>query len=839
MIDTIWQDLKYAHRSLRRTPGFAVAAIATLALGIGANTTIFTLLDAVMFKPLNVRAPRDLVALYEQPREGNPDATGGTGRYTRFSYPRFERLQAALGTRGSLAAMTRTASLVVRFPGETQSEAIRSQLVSGEYFATLDVPITQGRAIGMADVRSTGAAPVAVIGDRLWRERLGGVNVLGQTLLVSGVPATIVGIAPPAFIGAWSDSRADLWLPLTMQQELQYRSNVSSYGEVKGDQPWMPQDRIAWLNVIGRIPSRERSQALASLEAANRTGLRDMAEAIDDSRSRADILSNALVVQSFTQGFSRLRAQLSQAFIALTVMVAVVLLIACANVANLLLARSAARAREIAIRVAVGASRIRLLQQGLVESTLLAALGGIAGWVVGQWSSGLLASAFLATSPDRLPEVYSPDERVFMFTIVVSFATAILCGLLPAARAARADGGGTLVTASRTSTSLSVLRGMRPLVAAQLALAVVVVFSAALLGRSLINFARIDPGYDIEHLVSVSFNPAASGYHRDQIAALNSRLVSAVSSTAGFISASVSTCGLLDSCSYSSSYVLGDDRTREIDLNDNYVGPRYFSTVGIPVTAGREFDEGDRNGGVLVAIVSQSVANRYFRGRDPIGRRIGDHEFTAEIVGVVGEVRPYTLRDAPVAMVYFPIRQWPSEPHNLAIQVRGDVSQAVSEVRALLRRAEPGLVLDNVGTMALQVERNILRERLVTYLAATFGALSLLLGCVGLYGVLSYSVARRTQEFGVRLALGASPRDLTRDVLGDALRVAVAGTALGLVAALWTSGLLRALLFEVTVFDPVGAFASAVLLLATTLAASYVPARRAARVDPIASLKTD
>ena len=839
MIEPIAQDLKYAVRSLRRTPGFAAAAIVTLALGIGANSAIFTLLDAVMLKPLNVRAPQELVALYEQPREGRPDVSGGTGRYTRFSYPRFERLRDALGSRGSLAATTRTTSLVVRFPGETQSEAIRSQLVSGEYFATLDVAVARGRVIGMADVRGSTAAPVAVIGDRLWRQRLGGADVLGHTLLVGGIPTTIVGIAPSGFIGAWSDARAELWLPLPMQQELRYRNNASSYGEINVDQPWMAQDGMAWLNIIGRIRSADASQARASLEIVNRSALQDLATTIDDSRVRSELLSNALVVQSFTRGFSLLRAQLSQPFIALTALVAVVLLIACANVANLLLARAAARAREIAIRIAVGASRARLLQQGLVESALLAGLGGIAGWLVGLWSSGLLASAFLSTSRDRLPEVYTPDSRVFLFTAAVSFATAFLCGLLPATRAARADEAGTLVSASRTNIATpSILRGMRPLVAAQVALAVVVVFSAALLGRSLMNFARVDPGFDREHLVSVSFNPAASGYRTDQIAALNSRLVTAVNSTPGFVSAAISTCGLLDSCTYSGLYVLG--RTGEgIDLNDNYVGPGYFSTLGIPVTAGREFDDRDRNGGALVAIVSRSIADRYFPGGDPIGHRIGDREFTAEIVGVVGDVRPYTLRDAPVAMVYFPIRQWPSPPHNLAVQVSGDVNQAISAVRASLRRAEPDLVLDNVGTMALQIERNVLRERLVTYLAAAFGALSLLLGCVGLYGVLSYSVARRTREFGVRLALGARPRDLTRDVFGDALRLTAAGTAAGLVAALWAAGLLQALLFEVSAVDPVVALASCTVLLIATLTAGYLPARRAARVDPIAALKTE
>ena len=840
MIDALRQDVKYAARSLRRTPGFAIAAITTLALGIGANTAIFTLLDAVMFKPLNVPSPEDLVTLYERPRDGDADATGGTGRYMRFSYSRFERLQGALGSRGSLAAMTRTGNLVVRLPGQKQPGSVRAQLVSGEYFSTLQVPVVHGRAIGRDDVSVTNGQPVAVIGDRLWKERLGGADVLGQTVVVSGVTATIVGIAPPGFIGVWSDARADLWLPLTMQQALGYRSNMSSYGDSELSNPWVTQDTIAWLNVIGRIPVGEQTQARALFEVANRAGIEDLANAVDDPKFRADIRSNVLEMPSLTQGFSRLRAQLSQAFIALTAMVAIVLLVACANVANLLLARSAARARELAIRIAVGATRARLVQQGLVESALLATLGGAAGWVLGHWSSGVLASAFLATSRDRLPEVYSPDMRVLIFTAGISIATALLCGLLPAARTARSDSQGALVVSSRSTGGPSIMRGMRPLVAAQLALAVVVVFAAALLGRSLVNFAKVDPGYDTDRLVSVSFSPSASGYSAGQIPALSARLLDAVTSTPGYVSAAVATCGLLDNCQYSSSYFIDGDRARdEVDLDENYVSPGYFATAGIPITAGREFDDRDRDGGAPVAIVSESVAKRYYPGLDPIGRRIGDREFTAEIVGVVGDVRPRELREAPIPMLYFPIRQWPSRPNNLAVRVSGDASTAVASVRTALQIAEPGLVLDNVGTMALQIDRNILRERLVTYLAAAFGALALLLGCIGLYGVLSYSVARRTQEFGVRLALGARPFDLTRDVLGDASRVVVAGAAIGLLVAFWVSGLLDALLFEVSAFDPIVAIASAALLTAAALAASYVPARRAARVNPIAALKTD
>ena len=273
-----------------------------------------------------------------------PTRPAAPGATCASRIPRFERLQGALGSRGSLAAMTRTGNLVVRLPGQKQPESVRAQLVSGEYFSTLQVPVVHGRAIGRDDVSVTNGQPVAVIGDRLWKERLGGADVLGQTIVVSGVTATIVGIAPPGFIGVWSDARADLWLPLTMQQALGYRSNMSSYGDSELSNPWVTQDTIAWLNVIGRIPVGEQTQARAVFEVANRAGIEDLANAVDDPKFRADIRSNVLEMPSLTQGFSRLRAQLSQAFIALTAMVAIVLLVACANVANLLLARSA-RAR--------------------------------------------------------------------------------------------------------------------------------------------------------------------------------------------------------------------------------------------------------------------------------------------------------------------------------------------------------------------------------------------------------------------------------------------------------------------------------------------------------------
>ena len=499
MFDTLRQDLRYAARSLRRTPGFAIAAIVTLALGIGANTAIFTLLDAVMFKPLNVPSPQDLVTLYERPREGDPDATGGTGRYMRFSYPRFERLQAALGNRGSLAAMTRTgesrrpssgAEAARVCPGAARIWRVLLHAPGSQSSRARDRPRRRQRREWSAGRRHR-RSPVEGASRRRRRtrpvhrrQRSDGHDRRHRT---ARVHRRLERRARRSVAAADDAAGARVSQQHELVRRRRSRATMGDAGPYRVAQRDRPH------------PRGELAQARAALEVANRAGIEDMADAVDDPRFRADIRATCSSMQPLSQGFSRLRAQLSQAFIALTAMVAIVLLVACANVANLLLARSAARARELAIRIAVGASRARLVQQGLVESALLATLGGAAGWVFGQWSSGVLASAFLSTSRDRLPEVYSPDVRVLAFTAGVSSrrrCCAVCCPPHERLVRTRAERG-----SSRHAQSAHppIMRGMRPLVAAQLALAVVVVFAAALLGRSLVNFAKVDPGYDTDH----------------------------------------------------------------------------------------------------------------------------------------------------------------------------------------------------------------------------------------------------------------------------------------------------------------------------------------------------
>ena len=838
-LDALLRDVRHSARSLRRTPGFTIAAIATLALGIGANTTIFTLLNAVILKPLPVPAPGELVTLYENGPEGSPDPAGGTGRYLRFSYPRFARLEQAAGAQAQLAAATRSTRFIVRLPADVQPISTRGQLVSGKYFTTLGVPAARGRLLGPGDVLDR-ADPLVVISDRFWKRVLGSAETaVGQTLVVNGVTVTVIGITPPGFGGIWADIEADLWVPLTLQPALNYDNNSSTYDDADRAKPWIPQDGIAWLNLVGRVREADAAQVQARLEAANRAGLLALAESMDDV-DRRKMLAHTLVVEPLARGFSGLRARYRTALFALSAMVAVVLLITCANLANLMLARGAAHAREMAIRISLGATTRRLVRQGLTESVLLAAAGGAIGWLGSGWASRFLARQVLNTS-SQLPMAFAPDARVILFTAAVSLATVMLFGVVPAIRAARAGRHASIATTERIPIGRGSMTGMRPLVALQLALAVVVVGAGVLLGRTLINFAHVAPGFAATELVGASFDADASGYTRDEMPALGERLVSAVRTVPGVASAAVSTCGLIANCAFSSGVQI-EGVTDIVSLQENWIGPGRFATLGVALISGREFDDRDRAGSPLVAIISESVANRYFPDRTAIGRRLGLAGLDTEIVGVVREARSASVREPPVPMVFFPITQPPSfrvSPTTLDVRVAGEAAAMVPAIRDALRRAEPRLVIDGVVTMSSRLANDVNRERVAAYLTAAFAGLALLVSAVGLYGVLSYGVAQRTREIGVRVALGARRGEVAALVVGDAVGVVGAGLLAGVIASFAAGRLLQTLLFEVSFADP----ATLALVLATlavvTLVAVLVPARRAALVDPVVALRSE
>jgi predicted permease len=846
--DNLRQDLQYTFRSLFKARAFTLVVVSTLALGIGVNTAIFTLLDAVVFKPLPVPAPHELVALHENGPEGTADVSGGSGSFLRFSYPRFERLRQALGSDGSIAAVTRSSMFVIQLPGVTQAQFLQGQLVSGDYFSTLGVSAARGRTLTANDVRLDAVSPVAVVSDGFWTRALGANDsAIGQAINVNGVSVTIVGVMPPGFFGIWSDSEADVWLPSTLQRLLGYRANTSSYGRLDPTQTWLTQDVTAWVNLVARIPSANLPRVVARLQAANHQAVSELAAQLRDPDDRTAMLAHTLSVTPLAHGFSGLRRRYSDALFALTGLVVLVLLVTCANIANLLLARGAAQARDVSLRLSLGASTGRLVQQRLIESLTLAIIGGAAGVVVGTWASRLLAREVIGRSGDSLPVVFTPDSRVVIFATTVTLGAALLFGLAPALRTIAMGRRVSLSTTQRIAVGQMKKGGMRALVVGQLALAVVVVFAAVVLGRTLINFLRIDPGFPTDRLVVASVDPVTSRYTRPQMPALSQRLLDAVRAVSGVRSAATSMCGLLTGCSSSSTYRI-EGAGQEVSLRQNWISPSYFLTTGIPLLSGREFHEHDTAGGAQVAIVNEAFVQRFFPRQNPVGRRLGreavqpqDTRLNIEIVGVVRNARTQSLQELPAPVAYFPITQWGSflgaGVSSLAIRADGDPRAIIAAVRNAIREAEPNLLLVDVSTMSARLSRHLNREHIVAYLTFSFGALTLLLASLGLYGVLSYGVARQTQEIGVRMALGARRLQVMRSVLGQSARLTIAGITLGLVAATAAAGYLSTMLFGVTPRDPWTFISVLIIFAAVTTLAAFVPARRATAVDPVLALR--
>jgi predicted permease len=841
-IDDLRLDLRHTRRSFVRHPGFASIATLTLALGIGSATTIFTLLDAVVFKPLPVPRPGELFTFYENAPDGTPDASGGSGRYLRFSYPRFQTLQRALGSDGVLTAMTRNARLIARLPGDTQRSVVEGQFVSGGYFATFGVPAAFGRTLTADDVRPGEFVAVAVISDSFWRKALNGSpSAIGQTMVLNDVAVTIVGIAPPGFFGAWSDAEADAWLPLTLQQPMHYQSNRSSYGVIDPGKSWLDQE-ISWLNLVTRIPDGDAPRLMPRLQAGNRAGLRALTATMADPKERAGMLTHTLAAEPFAHGFSGLRARFADALFALTGMVALLLIVTCANIANLLLARAAAQARDISIRLSLGATTARLIRQSLTESLTLAAIGGAAGVWLSHSASAMLARQVIGTA-GRLPLTFAPDARVLGFAVMVSVGAAIVFGLAPALRAIGAGRRAALGGTERQAVGGAPLRGMPVLVIGQLALSLVLVSAAMLLGRTLVNFMRIDPGFAADRIVTVYFDPVTSGYTKDQLPGLVRRLVASAQSVPGVEGAAVSMCGLVNGCSWTTTFRVEGSGSEDHAFHANRISPGYFSTVGIPLVAGREFSAGDTVDAPRVAIVNESIATKYFPGQNPIGRRLGASRLDLDIIGVVRDARTQSLHDPAVPMVYIPIEQPPAADRsiltNLDVRIAGSAATVAAALPAAIHQADPNLLVGEVGPMSQRLSRDLSRERIVAWLAFAFGVMTLLLAALGLYGVLSYGVARRTQEIGVRMALGARRVEVLALVAGQSARLTVAGLLLGLLAARAGSGYLSGMLFGVDPLDPATLVTVTLAFVVVTALASYIPARRATRVDPLIALRCD
>jgi predicted permease len=840
---SIWDDVRYAARGLWASRGFTLAVVITLGLGIGVNTAMFSMLDVVLLRNLPVSDAHELIGLYENAPRVTPDIVSGTDRYTRFSYPRFLRLQQALGTHGSLAAMTAPNGFPARLHNG-QRITVLVQLVSGNYFEMFRILPARGRMLSASDL-APGSPPVAVVSDRFWKREMGsGDDAVGQRIEIGGAAAMVVGVAPAAFNGAWMDDAVDVWLPLTVQPAISYRGNTNFYGSVDQAEPFVQQDRVAWLTLVGRISRRDRRLAQTALERENRLGITEFAMSVTtNADERAAYLSQTLAIESLARGFSRLRARQSSMLLALMGLVALVLLLTSANVANLLLVRGGRRRRETALRVALGATRARIVRYVLTETLLLAGLGGLAGVVAAGWSRHVLAREIVGTAR-LLPAGFSLDVRTLVFASAATLLTAIVFGLVPAFRAARIGGMAGSGLNERQSIGLGAIRPLQPLVVLQLALSVVVIFAATLLSRSLMNLVRLDPGFAVDHLVTASFfNLRALGYTDDRVTALADRLVSVTDTVPGAASAAVSVCGLLAGCSYGTSVRLeGFDGT--VRVYQNWVGAKYFSTVGLPLLRGREFDVRDTEHAPPVAIITQSIVRRYFQNRDPIGKRVTGLavglQSDAEIVGIVGDLRPISLRDAPVSMVFYPLsrRRADAVPTSLDLRVSGDPNQAVRAMREAVSATEPALTV-RVTSMPMRMSQQLERDRTVAYLTSVFAALALVLAAVGLYGVLSFFVTQRHHEIGVRLALGARPSEVLALISKHGAALVITGLVLGLAAAPLAARSLQGMFFEVTTLDPVTFISVSTLMLAVGALATILPAWRATKIDPMVVLRSE
>ncbi|HEX6052572.1 MAG TPA: ABC transporter permease, partial [Gemmatimonadaceae bacterium] len=832
------QDVGYALRALRGNLGFTVVIVLSLAIGIGANTAIFTLIDALLLRQLPVPNAHELVAVGDRRRVNS--ASDGSPRGDLYSFAQYEFMRGETRMVTGLAATGRTGRLDVVMGdsgstarGGAEPEHPRGRLVSGNYFRVLGVPAWIGRTITTDDDRVANGAPVAVISHAYWQRRFGGDRgVIGRVVHVNRTPFTIIGVTPPGFHGEVVGRMSDIWMPLTMQPAIMHRD-------------WLTDRDAAWLLALGRLaPGISLEQAKVGLTQLVRQSL---VETAPESRAAREADKAEVPVESGARGFSSLRMY-AASLGTLMVAVALVLLVVCANVANLLLARGAARGRELGVRMALGAGRGRLVRQLLTESLILAALGGALGLLFAVWGSRmLLVLSGGAANPIALD--VRLDGRVLWFTMGVTALTAILFGLVPAVRATRVDLASTLRSGGRgVASGLLGAPGRlaigKLLVVAQVSLSLILLVGTSMLVRSTRALGTVDVGLARDQLLIVTVDAAPTGQSGDRLAVLARTLLDRVRALPGVVAASFSENGIFSGTeSMTTLQVEGFIARTDEDSSAFYdrVGPGYFSAIGARVLQGRDITANDDERAPRVAVINATMASFYFPRAQAVGRRVHIDSVWYQIVGVVADTKDHELRQAPVRRIYLPVFQSGPLPTQLTFELRtsGKPAQLVTPTRRALIGVHPSLlVLDNDPLTAL-MRHSIRQDTLVAQVASFFGALALALAALGLYGVMMYATLRRTSEFGLRLALGAEPRRIARMVLRETLVLVVGGTLVGLPVALATARLLRSQLFGVEPLDPPSIVIALTVLVVSAAVAGYAPARRAARVGPLVALRTD
>ena len=842
------QDLRYALRQLRKNLGFTAVIVITLTLAVGGNTAIFSVINAIMLRTLPVKDPGRLVLLRWKaknipetkssasyancPPGSGPALQGGDiisdvpldAAGCSFSLPFFEQLQREQKVFADVAAFV-PAELSVNSEGRTSR--VRGLFVSGEFFSTLGAKPAVGRFFDRRD-HSQGTTPSIVVSHGFWQSKLGGESaVLGRQILIGKTLFTVVGVAAPEFVQLDPGLTCDIWLPLTSRAKVP----PDSTNQNKAD--------AIWMELIGRLkPGISAAQAASAASTAFAVGTTSGPEAIFKSEDAPHI-----ELASAAHGLATLRRFFSRALFALLAAVGLVLLISCVNIAGMMLARSAARRKELGVRVALGATRGKIIAQLLTESLLLAFAGGAGGMVFGVLGARVLVSFFSRNWPMPLRLDIHPDARVFAFTVLVSVLVGVVFGLVSALLSDRldlvstlkAEPGGGMAGMSRNLAFGSLI------VVIQIAFTMPILAGAGLVARTLTNLRSENIGFNAQHLLTFQID---STYSRKNPETLYRDLQQEIRSLPGIVSVSYSGVALLGDGGMAAPIFSNDQPAQQVRAHSLPMSGDFLTTMGIPLREGRTFGDEDLARAPTKerptrVVVNETLVRKLFGSHDPLGRyfHLGSASGPAyQIVGVVGDAKYDTVRDTVWPTVYTPVGDWNG---SMYFEVRTGIEPEalMPEIRSAVGRFDSNLLIEDMKTESVQIDEDLYQERLISALSALFAALALVVACVGIYGLLAFQVARRTQEIGIRLALGAVPQDMLRFFIGRAAVLAIVGTVLGCTASLAVTRYIQSFLFGVKPADPVTLIAAVALLIGVALIASYIPARRATKVDPMVALR--
>jgi predicted permease len=837
-LESIVRDLRFSVRSLKSRPAFTLTVIATLALGIGANTAIFTLVDALLLRPLPVSHPEQLVIVSNPAEVNNNNVGDPVTDYVSFLLYKDVRARNTAFT--DMYANGLSGSLDVKIGGGTDAtvEQPHARFVTGNFFAVLGVPAYAGRTFTAAEDETQGQDPVAVLTYEYWQRRFSGsFAAIGSIMRVNDVAVTIIGVTPPGFQGDIVGEPLDFWLPMMMAPVIQPGMGVLN------DRAW------SWMVMMGRLkPGVTIEQARAQLPAVEANAVREHVSGRLLSEFETNLKDTPIQVVSGARGFSERRAEYGKALWVLMAAVGLVILVVCANVSSLMLARTVARGREMTVRMTLGAGRGRLIQQMLIEGTLLAIVSSVLGLLAATWGSRLLLTNVSGTNTTRSIAIDTAlDARVLAFTAALTLACVLLFGLLPALRATRVDLATSLRSQGRNLMGAARVGRVpfgRALVVAQIALSMLLLIGGGLLVRSMQQLLHSDIGVDRDHVIAVRVRTARSPYVGARLAQFRRDLADHVGRIPGVDAVAFADHGLFSGGASGyhvkvPGFVAQADSEGRVSLDR--VGPNFFHAIGARLVRGRDIDRQDLETRPPATVINETMAKRYFGARDPLGVTVTVDTVPYTIVGVVRDFQSRDVRGEPRREMYLAFHD-PNEGETgqakLSVHVRGDPSRFVRPIRGAIEDVDRTLpiVVDPVNDL---VRGTVSEDVLLVQVTTFFCVVTLVLAALGLYGVTAYSTSQRTSEFGLREALGAEPGDVTRMVLGEAVRVAIVGIVIGVPAGLAATGMIRAQLFGVGTIDVPSLGIAIVVLVATAVVASYLPARRAAKVGPLEALRLE